>query len=52
MNAAYDINMPIKIFFDQIKDCMDYATVGNNPKNLTYNYDRTSDTYRDRNVRQ
>ena len=32
MNLVYDVNLQIEVFFNQIKDSMDYADAGNNPK--------------------
>eukprot|EP00593_Proboscia_inermis_P015993 CAMPEP_0171311732 /NCGR_PEP_ID=MMETSP0816-20121228/22010_1 /TAXON_ID=420281 /ORGANISM="Proboscia inermis, Strain CCAP1064/1" /LENGTH=118 /DNA_ID=CAMNT_0011796701 /DNA_START=14 /DNA_END=370 /DNA_ORIENTATION=+ len=32
MNMSYNVNMPIKVLFNQIKDGMDYITAGNNHK--------------------
>ena len=32
MNMAYDVNIPIKVLFNQVKYGMDYVTAGNNPK--------------------
>ena len=32
MNMAYNINIPIKVLFDQIEDGMDYTVARNNPK--------------------
>ena len=31
MNAAYDVNLPIKVLFNQVKDGMDYADAGSHP---------------------
>ena len=34
MNAAYNVNLPIKVLFDQVEDGMDYANTKNHPKTL------------------
>ena len=32
MSTLYDVNMSIKVLFDQIEDFVDYAAAGNSPK--------------------
>ena len=31
MKTAYDVDLPIENFFDQIKDAIDFASAGNSP---------------------
>ena len=32
INTAYDVNLPIEVFFDQVEDWMDYADAFYHPK--------------------